>query len=38
VLVMKDGKLLLQKGYGFADAKEQTPADPTDRIFRLASV
>ncbi len=38
VLVMKDGKLLLQKGYGFADAKEQTPVDPTGTIFRLASV
>ena len=38
VLVMKDGKLLLQKGYGFADAKEQTPVDPADTIFRLASI
>jgi CubicO group peptidase (beta-lactamase class C family) len=38
VLVMKDGKLLLQKGYGFADAKEQKPVDPMDTIFRLASI
>src|SRR5258708_8016119 len=38
VLVMKDGKLLLQKGYGFADAKEQKPVDPATTIFRLASI
>ena len=38
VWVMKDGKLLLQKGYGFADAKEQKPVDPTQTIFRLASI
>src|SRR3984957_7023209 len=38
VLVMKDGKLLLQKGYGFADAKQQKPVDPATTIFRLASI
>src|SRR5260370_12600005 len=38
VLVMKDGKLLLEKGYGFADAKEQKPVDPATTIFRLASI
>jgi CubicO group peptidase (beta-lactamase class C family) len=38
VWVMKDGKLLLQKGYGFADAKEQKPVDPEQTIFRLASI
>ncbi len=38
VWVMKDGKLLMQKGYGFADAKEQKPVDPTQTIFRLASI
>jgi CubicO group peptidase (beta-lactamase class C family) len=38
VWVMKDGKLLLQKGYGFADTKEQKPVDPTQTIFRLASI
>jgi CubicO group peptidase (beta-lactamase class C family) len=38
VLVMKDGKLLLQKGYGFADAKQQKPVDPAATIFRLASI
>ncbi len=38
VWVMKDGKLLLQKGYGFADAREQKPVDPAQTIFRLASI
>ncbi|HEY6129657.1 MAG TPA: serine hydrolase domain-containing protein [Candidatus Acidoferrum sp.] len=38
VLVMRDGKLLLQKGYGFADWKEKKPVDPATTIFRLASI
>ena len=38
VLVVKDGKVLLQKGYGFADAKEKKPVDPARTIFRLASI
>jgi CubicO group peptidase (beta-lactamase class C family) len=38
VLVMKNDKVLLQKGYGFADAKEKKPVDPASTIFRLASI
>jgi len=38
VLVMKDGNVLLQKGYGYADWKKQTPVDPVSTIFRLASI
>jgi CubicO group peptidase (beta-lactamase class C family) len=38
VLVMKDGKVLLQKGYGFADLKTKKPVDPNSTIFRLASI
>ena len=38
VLVMQDGKVLLQKGYGFPDAKEKKPVDPASTIFRLASI
>jgi CubicO group peptidase (beta-lactamase class C family) len=38
VLVMKDGKPLLLKGYGYADAKQKKPVDPTSTIFRLASI
>ena len=38
VLVMKDGNILLQKGYGYADVKNKKPVDPTATIFRLASI
>jgi len=35
---MKDGQVLLQKGYGYADLKAQKPVDPNSTIFRLASI
>jgi CubicO group peptidase (beta-lactamase class C family)/cytochrome b561 len=38
VLVMKDGNVLLQKGYGYADVKSKKPVDPASTIFRLASI
>ena len=38
VLVMKDGNVLLQKGYGYADLKSKKPVDPASTIFRLASI
>lgn len=38
VLVMKDGKLLLQKGYGYSNFKDKKPVDPKSTIFRLASI
>jgi CubicO group peptidase (beta-lactamase class C family) len=38
VFAMTDGQLLLQKGYGYADFKEQKPVDPNTTIFRLASI
>ena len=38
VLVMKDGEILLQKGYGYADVKTRKPVDPATTIFRLASI
>jgi len=38
VLVMKDGQVLLQKGYGYADVKSKKPVDPNSTIFRLASI
>ena len=38
VLVMKDGQVLLQKGYGYADLKTKKPVDPDSTIFRLASI
>ena len=38
VLVMRDGNVLLQKGYGYADVKTKKPVDPVSTIFRLASI
>ena len=38
VLVMKDGEVLLQKGYGYADVKAKKAVDPNATIFRLASI
>ncbi len=38
VLVMKDGEVLLQKGYGYADLKSKRAVDPATTIFRLASI
>ena len=37
-LVMKDGNVLLEKGYGYADVKSKKPVDPASTIFRLASI
>ncbi len=38
VLVMQNGEVLLEKGYGFADLKSKRPVDPATTIFRLASI
>ncbi len=38
VLVMKDGNVLLEKGYGYADVKTKKAVDPGATIFRLASI
>jgi CubicO group peptidase (beta-lactamase class C family) len=38
VMVMQDGNVLLEKGYGYADAKSKKPVDPNATIFRLASI
>lgn len=38
VLVMRDGEVLLEKGYGYADVKTKKPVDPNATIFRLASI
>lgn len=38
VLVMKDGNVLLKKGYGYADVTKKTPVDPDTTMFRLASI
>jgi CubicO group peptidase (beta-lactamase class C family) len=38
VLVMREGNVLLKKGYGYADLKKKTPVDPDTTMFRLASI
>jgi CubicO group peptidase (beta-lactamase class C family) len=38
VAVVKDGKVLTQKGYGFADAAKRIPIDPENTLFRPASI
>ncbi|HWE86873.1 MAG TPA: serine hydrolase domain-containing protein [Terracidiphilus sp.] len=38
VLVMKDGNIVFEKGYGFADVKSKKPVDPANTMFRIASI
>jgi len=38
VVVVKDGNVLLQKGYGWSDLAARTPVDPEQTLFRPGSV
>ncbi len=38
VVVVKDGQVLTEKGYGFADVKSRKPVDPKATLFRPGSV
>ncbi len=38
VVVVKDGRILFQKGYGFADVAARKPVDPLRTLFRPGSV
>jgi CubicO group peptidase (beta-lactamase class C family) len=38
VVVVKDGEVLLQKGYGYADLAKRTPVDPAKHLFRPGSI
>jgi CubicO group peptidase (beta-lactamase class C family) len=38
VVVVKDGQVLLQKGYGYADVAKKIPVDPETTLFRPGSV
>ncbi|WP_379140937.1 serine hydrolase [Paenibacillus sp. sgz500992] len=38
VVVVKDGKVLLNQGYGYADVAAKKPFDADKTVFRLASV
>lgn len=38
VVVIKDGKVLTSRGYGYADIAKRTPVDPARTLFRIGSV
>ncbi len=38
VLVVKDGKVLFQKGYGFSDVEKRTPVSAQNTLFRPGSI
>lgn len=38
VIVVKDGKLLTQRGFGYADVAKRRPVDPETTLFKQASV
>ena len=38
VVVVKDGQVLLQKGYGYSDIEKRAPVDPAGTLFRPGSV
>lgn len=38
VVVVADGEIVLQKGYGYSDLEARTPVDPASTLFRPGSV
>jgi CubicO group peptidase (beta-lactamase class C family) len=38
VVVVKDGQVLTQRGYGFSDVARRTPVDPNRTLFRPGSI
>ncbi|MEN4905172.1 serine hydrolase domain-containing protein [Luteimonas sp. TWI1437] len=38
VTVVKDGRILVRRGYGFADVEQRIPVDHDTTLFRVASV
>ena len=38
VVVVNDGAILVQKGYGYSDVEKRTPVDPERTLFRPGSV
>jgi CubicO group peptidase (beta-lactamase class C family) len=38
VAVVQDGKVVLEKGYGFADVARRRPVDPDRTLFRVGSI
>lgn len=38
VHIFEDGRMVLKKGYGFADREKRRSADPDHTLFRIGSV
>ncbi|WP_219933091.1 serine hydrolase domain-containing protein, partial [Massilia glaciei] len=38
IVVVKDGRVLLARGYGYADVEHRTPVSPSNTLFRIASI
>lgn len=38
VVVVKDGNIVVSKGYGYADVAAKKPVDPASTMFRVASI
>lgn len=38
VVVVKDGKILTARGFGYANVADRTPVDPYETLFRVGSV
>ena len=38
VVIVKDGEVVAQEGYGLSDVKQNEAVDPTQTVFRVASV
>jgi len=38
IAVVKDGKVIFEKGYGYSDSEKKTPVSPQDTLFRPGSI
>jgi CubicO group peptidase (beta-lactamase class C family) len=38
IVIVKDGKIIVAKGYGYADKTKHAPVDPATTMFRIGSV
>jgi CubicO group peptidase (beta-lactamase class C family) len=38
IAVVKDGKVLFEKGYGYSDSEKKAPVSPQDTLFRPGSI
>ncbi|WP_163240819.1 serine hydrolase domain-containing protein [Bacillus aquiflavi] len=38
LVVVKDGHVLLKKGYGYSDVEKKVPVDPDETLFRIGSI